>query len=106
MKILEALGMGKAVVATSLAAEGIDLRPGEDLELADTPEEFARACARLLADPARRRRLGSAGRDRVRARYGWSAIGESFNQMLLAHHSGLQEVGDRGPALVAASRRT
>ena len=45
LKILEALAMGKAVVATTLAAEGIDLRPGVNLEIADAPEDFARACA-------------------------------------------------------------
>ncbi len=74
IKVLEALARGKAVVATSTAAEGLNLRPGIDLEIADSPEAFTGACVRLLADPAARRRLGAAGRLRVRELYHWGAI--------------------------------
>jgi glycosyltransferase involved in cell wall biosynthesis len=77
IKVLEALVRGKAVVATSTAVEGLDLRPGVDLEIADTAEAFALACVRLLGDPVARQRLGIAGRERVLQRYLWDAIGES-----------------------------
>jgi polysaccharide biosynthesis protein PslH len=75
LKVLEALMCGKAVVATSMAIEGLDLRPGIDLEIADTPEAFAQACLALMPDEARRRRLGLAGRARVCELYDWSRIG-------------------------------
>ncbi len=72
LKVLEALARGKAVVSTSVGIEGIDVRPGVDLEVADTPAEFAQACHRLLHDPAARRRLGESGRALVLERYGWN----------------------------------
>jgi glycosyltransferase involved in cell wall biosynthesis len=84
LKVLEALGRGKAVVATSVAAEGLDLRPGVDLEIADDPEAFARACAHLLADPAARRELGATGRRRVLERYRWEDIGAMAEKVLFA----------------------
>jgi glycosyltransferase involved in cell wall biosynthesis len=84
LKVLEALGRGKALVATSMAAEGLDLRPGVDLEIADEPETFARACARLLGDPAARRRLGDTGRRRVQERYRWDEIGRMAEQVLVS----------------------
>jgi glycosyltransferase involved in cell wall biosynthesis len=76
LKVLEALVRGKALVATSIAAEGLDLRPSVDLEIADTPDAFAAACVRLLEDPARRRQLGLSARQRVLERYEWQQIGK------------------------------
>lgn len=73
LKILEALAMGKAVVSTSLGAEGLDVVPGRDLLIADDPETFAAAIRRLLDDPDLARRMGAAGRRAVEARYGWGA---------------------------------
>jgi polysaccharide biosynthesis protein PslH len=75
LKVLEALMFGKAVVATSIAIEGLDLRPGVDLEVADTPDEFADACLGLMKNEGRRRELGDVGRQRVCALYDWTRIG-------------------------------
>jgi glycosyltransferase involved in cell wall biosynthesis len=74
LKVLEALAHGKAVVSTSLGAEGLDLRPGVDLEIADDAGSFATACARLLKDAALRRRLGQSGRERIISRSGWDRV--------------------------------
>src|SRR5262249_52274512 len=82
LKVLEALGRGKALVATSTAAEGLDLRPGVDLEIMDDPDAFARTCARLLGDPVARQRLGTSGRQRVFERYQWDNIGKRAEQLL------------------------
>jgi glycosyltransferase involved in cell wall biosynthesis len=60
-KILEAWAAGRAVVSTTLGAEGLDARDGEHLVIADDAETFATAIARLLQDDALRARLGSAG---------------------------------------------
>ena len=43
LKIFEALAMGKAVVSTSVGAEGLPLTPGEHFLQADSPDDFARA---------------------------------------------------------------
>lgn len=74
LKILEAMAMGKAVVSTSVGCEGLEVTPGKDIEVADSPEAFAEAVCRLLGDPARRRALGEAGRRLVRSRYDWRII--------------------------------
>src|SRR5262249_35918041 len=62
LKIVEAMAMGKPVVATSLGAEGLDVVDGEDILLADTPEDFAGQVVRALGDAALARRLGEAAR--------------------------------------------
>ena len=51
IKILEAFGHRRPVVATSIGAEGLDVRDGAELLLADSPDDFARACCRLMANP-------------------------------------------------------
>ncbi|MGH9467786.1 MAG: glycosyltransferase, partial [Terriglobales bacterium] len=58
LKILEAAALGKAMVATPLGAEGLDLRPGVEIEIAQQPEAFAAALSRLLRDPAARAAMG------------------------------------------------
>jgi glycosyltransferase involved in cell wall biosynthesis len=69
VKILDAWAWGLPVVSTTIGAEGIAVRPGHDVLVADRPDAFADACIELLEDPARRRELGRAGREAVRARY-------------------------------------
>jgi glycosyltransferase involved in cell wall biosynthesis len=70
-KILEAMAMGKAVVSTTIGAEGIDVRSGLDIMLADKPEEFAIQVGRLLEDEALRRTMGAAARALIERRYSW-----------------------------------
>ena len=69
MKILEGGAMGKAMVSTSVGAEGLDFVPGKEILIADTPQQFAASIVELLRDPVRRRRLGEAARQRVGADY-------------------------------------
>ena len=71
-KVLEAMAMARAVVASPAAFEGIDATPGTELVVADRLGE-ADAVAALLADPARAERIGRAARARMAARYGWEA---------------------------------
>jgi polysaccharide biosynthesis protein PslH len=80
LKVLEGLILGKAVVATTMAIEGLDLRPGIDLEVADTPDAFARACTALMRDEHRRRTLGQTGRQRALDLYQWTRIGERADE--------------------------
>ncbi len=71
LKILEALAMGKAVVSTSLGAEGLALVSGRHLWIEDEPEAFARRVVELFHDPEQRASLGSAGRSLVEEEYSW-----------------------------------
>jgi glycosyltransferase involved in cell wall biosynthesis len=74
LKIFEAMAMGKAVVSTTIGAEGLPVEPGRHLLIADTPSAFADAIVRLLRDPAERERIGEAARHLVASRYDWSAV--------------------------------
>ena len=85
MKIVEALGAALPVVSTSVGADGMDLlAPGEDLVVADEPEEFARQVIRLLRHPEERRRLGLSGRAKVERGYSWDAYAEAWEKVLEA----------------------
>lgn len=74
LKILEAWSMGKAVVSTTLGAEGLLARDGENILLADTAEDFANAVLRLCRDRQLARRIGQAGRSVAEHFYSWDAI--------------------------------
>jgi len=72
-KILEAWAAERAVVSTSIGAEGLDGKPGEHLLIADDPRSFADAIVRLMENPDLRRRLGESGRALYLDRYTWSS---------------------------------
>lgn len=74
LKILEALAAGKAVVSTSIGAEGLGLTSGREMRIADSSDDFASQVSELLASKETRRRLGAAGRKRVVEQYGWDGI--------------------------------
>jgi glycosyltransferase involved in cell wall biosynthesis len=82
LKILEALALGTPVVSTAKGAEGLEVRPGHDLLIADEPRAFAEATLRLLADPDLRARLSAAGRQTVAQRYDWRTIGQRLDDLL------------------------
>lgn len=85
-KILEAAAMGKPVVSTSLGAEGLEFADGEEIVIADNPGAFASAVADLLADPARRKRMGLAARRRVESLYSVKAL-QGMLRLALARFS-------------------
>jgi len=74
LKILESLALGTPVVSTTVGAEGLDLKHGEHLLLADRSEDFADSVIQLLSDEALSQRLADQGLERVRQLYLWSAI--------------------------------
>ena len=82
IKIFEAMAMGKAVVSTTMGAEGLPVRHGENIILADDPADFARQVVHLLRDPQRRAQLGHAARQFVEENYGWPAVAAHFDQIL------------------------
>ncbi len=72
-KILESLAVGTPVVASAMAAAPLGLASGRGVLVADSDEEQADACLRLMADPELRARVGRAGRREVEERFGWEA---------------------------------
>ena len=74
VKIIEAAAYGMPVVATTIGAEGIDLKDGEEILLADSPAAFAKACVQVLTDSDLASRIGAAARRAAIARYDRNAI--------------------------------
>src|ERR1700685_1122144 len=81
IKIYEAMAIGKATVATSIGAEGLDVHDGHDIVLADQPAFFAEAVCSLLLDGEKRHRVGNPPAPTA-AKYDWSVITERFVEAL------------------------
>jgi polysaccharide biosynthesis protein PslH len=77
-KVLEALGAGKALVATPRAAEGVEALPGQHFVLATTEAELVDAVAGLLLDPDRRRRLAVSARQWASESLSWEPSIRAF----------------------------
>jgi glycosyltransferase involved in cell wall biosynthesis len=85
LKIIEAWAAGTAVVSTSVGAEGLPARHGDNILLADSPESFAAAVTLLLESPKQRQRIGRAGREQYEREFtwnaAWSALDRQFEQL-------------------------
>lgn len=84
IKIFEAMATGTPVVATSLAAAGLDVEHGRHLLVADGPEEFAAAVARLLDDPDLAATLATNARVLIEQRYTWTRSNEALEKLWIA----------------------
>jgi len=81
LKLLDAWAMGKAIVSTTIGAEGLGARHGETMLLADTADAFADAIASVLRDEVLRRRIGAAARREAEERFSWDVIGETVRRL-------------------------
>jgi polysaccharide biosynthesis protein PslH len=81
LKIFEAMAMKKALVSTSIGAEGLDVTSGKDCLLADDAQSFATAILALLRDPELRRSYENNAAA-LAARYDWSQIARRFADAL------------------------
>ena len=84
LKIFEAMSMGKAVVSTTVGAEGLPVTHDRDILIADDPQAFADAVIRLIREPRIRTRIESAARQLVVDRYDWSAVARDFEDALVS----------------------
>jgi sugar transferase (PEP-CTERM/EpsH1 system associated) len=82
LKIFEAMAMGKAVVSTTVGAEGLPVEHGVNIAIADEAEEFGREVVRLVTDHAARQQIATAARRLVMDRYDWSATAHHFEDAL------------------------
>jgi len=81
LKIYEAMAAGKAVISTTIGAEGLDVHDGEDILLADDPARFAEAVTLFLKDASLRIRYGRAA-SALASNYDWPAVGSKFGEIL------------------------
>ena len=70
--------MEKAIVSTTIGAEGLPVRDGEELRIADTPETFAAAVVELLRDPRTAKGMGQRAGQIVREKFGWNGVSKRF----------------------------
>jgi glycosyltransferase involved in cell wall biosynthesis len=81
LKILEAMAAGVPVVASSLGAEGLEVANGQNILLADSPDEFLRALSLVCEDSALWRALSTAGRELARHKYSWTMLGQACGEV-------------------------
>jgi glycosyltransferase involved in cell wall biosynthesis len=82
LKIFEAMAAGRAVVSTTIGAEGLPGEPDRHLMLADDPPAFAQSVVALLHDRERRMAMESAARTLVTTHYDWAAAAAHFDKAL------------------------
>jgi glycosyltransferase involved in cell wall biosynthesis len=78
VKIIEAMSIGKTVVTTTVGAQGIDYTDGENILIADTPEQFASQIKRCLDDDAFCSRVGEAAARLVADQYDRKKLAEEL----------------------------
>jgi glycosyltransferase involved in cell wall biosynthesis len=88
IKILEAMAAGLPVVTTSKGCEGIDVRHGEHVLIADSPESFASSVRKVIEDKGVRGRLVYNARALVEKRYSWERIVEEMEKV----YSGILQI--------------
>jgi len=74
LKTLEAMAMGLPIVSTAVGAQGLDIKSGQHICIADRPEDFAARVVELMKDPDKARRIGAEARLLVEKKYSWSSI--------------------------------
>jgi glycosyltransferase involved in cell wall biosynthesis len=86
VKILEGMAMNKCIIATTIAAEGIQCEHGKDILLADTPDEFYRCILQCITNPNKWKEIGDNARKTAERNYDIASISQrmfiSYNQIL------------------------
>jgi polysaccharide biosynthesis protein PslH len=82
LKIYEAMAAKIPVVSTNIGAEGLDIRNGDDIHIANSPVEFSERCLALLDDPGARSRMADIAFSIVASRYSWEIVSRKFEELL------------------------
>jgi len=90
LKLLESMAMATPVVTTPQATAALQVRPGRDLLVADTPQAYAEAVIALLADEGLCQQVGQAGRHYVETHHDWSRIAGRLEGV---YHDAIGDVG-------------
>jgi glycosyltransferase involved in cell wall biosynthesis len=84
LKIYEAMALGAPIVSTTIGAEGLPVRDGEHLRLADSPAAQAAAIVELLKQPGEAQRLADNARRFVEQHCSWDAVAMQFVSQCVA----------------------
>lgn len=82
IKIFEAMAASRAVVSTTVGAEGLPVESGKNILLEDDPAAFADQLIRLVQEPDRLRGIAEAGRSMVAAQFSWGSVTDTFETLL------------------------
>jgi polysaccharide biosynthesis protein PslH len=106
IKIFEAMAEGKAVVSTTIGAEGLPVKNEQNIIIADKPEDFAARVVTLLRDASKRHTLGGAARKLVEENYSWKSVARQFAEVLArVAHRPLESLAAPAPDEVRSSTR-
>jgi glycosyltransferase involved in cell wall biosynthesis len=78
LKILESMALGTPVVSTRKGAEGLNIRDGREILIADSPQDMAKMLCGLFENADLREGLAEAARKRVEQEYDWTVIGRQL----------------------------
>jgi len=78
LKVLEAMAAGTPVVSTTLGAEGLEVKPGADILIADLPDTMSDAVVYLQPYTTEWESIAGNARRLVEANYDWSVVGEKL----------------------------
>jgi len=81
LKLLDAIAMGKAIVSTSIGAEGLEVKNGEHILIADDPVSFVSQILRIFKNLNLRTNLGNSAKNLVEKKYSWKIIGKKLNSL-------------------------
>jgi glycosyltransferase involved in cell wall biosynthesis len=102
VKILEAQALGRPVVSTTIGAEGLELRHGQSVLLADDAASFAARVIDVLTNQRLAAQIARGGREHVVQHFNWDNIGDTLGTLLGQLLCGSSDVASRLPPLVKA----
>jgi len=82
VRVLQAMAVGKAVVSNSMVTTGIDVTPGKDIIIADSPAEFAERVIELMNDKQLREKIGANARQLMETEHSWEKLTDRLNELL------------------------
>ena len=85
MKIYEAMAMGKAIISTTIGAEGLAVKDEKNILLEDDPYQFSQKIIKLEKDSRMRTRLGENASAYVKKHCSWQQVGEIFEEICYAN---------------------
>ena len=84
LKIFEAMAAGTPVVSTTIGAEGLPVRHGETIHIADTAQQFATDCLQLLTHPQKRQTMAQRAAELVVGNYSWEQVTKGFERLIVS----------------------
>lgn len=81
LKIFEAMSMEKAVISTSIGAEGLQVLNGKNIIIADNEHCFAERTIELLKNSDKRHKIGAAARKLLTREFDWAIVAREFEKI-------------------------